>query len=57
MGGQHRQRHFAAVTTTPSIAAATTNTLTITDPASAMNGYQYEAVFTNGASVRRPLGG
>ncbi len=41
---------FAAVSDTGVYSGATTGTLTITDPTSPMNGYKYEAVFTNSVS-------
>ena len=41
---------FAAVSNTGVYSGATTGTLTITDPTSTMNGYKYEAVFTNSVS-------
>ena len=41
---------FAAVSDNAVYSGATTDTLTITDPTSAMNGYQYEAVFSNSVS-------
>ena len=40
---------FAAVSNTGVYSGTTTGTLTITGAASTMNGYQYEAVFTNAA--------
>ncbi len=46
---------FAAVSDTGVYSGATTDALTITDPASAMNGYQYEAVFTNSVSSATSL--
>ena len=41
---------FTAVTDTGVYSGSSTDTLTITDPTSTMNGYKYEAVFTNSVS-------
>ena len=49
MGGQHRQRSFTDLTDAGVYSGSSTDTLTITGATSAMNGYQYEAVFTNTA--------